>query len=54
MWTLILVFTLVSSGGHRSVSVATSEIPGFSSKQTCMAAGESVPDIRRYVCVEVK
>ncbi len=53
MWTLILVFTLVSGSG-RGVSVATSEIPGFSSKQTCMEAGGSVPDIRRYVCVEVK
>lgn len=53
MWTLVLVFTLASRHGG-SVSVATSEIPGFSSKQTCMAAGESVPDIKRYVCVEVK
>ncbi|MBR2305703.1 MAG: hypothetical protein IKA48_00580 [Fibrobacter sp.] len=53
MWALILVFTLVSNSG-RGVSVATSEIPGFSSKQTCMAAGQSVPDIRRYVCVEVR
>lgn len=53
MWTLILVFTLVSNS-KGSVSVATSEIPGFSSRQTCMAAGASVPDIRRYICVEVK
>ena len=44
---------LVSNYGH-GVSVATSEIPGFSSKQTCMAAGGSVPDIRRYICVEVR
>ena len=53
MWTLILVFTLVSGSG-RGVSVATSEIPGFSSKQTCEMAGQSVPDIRRYACVEVR
>lgn len=53
MWTLILVFTLVSNSG-RGVSVATSEIPGFSSKNTCMAAGASVSNIKRYICVEVK
>jgi hypothetical protein len=53
MWTLILVFTLMSNS-KGSVAVATSEIPGFSTRQTCVQAGAAVPDIKRYVCVEVK
>ena len=51
MWTLILVFTLTS---NTHVAVATSEIPGFSTRQTCVQAGAAVPGIKRYVCVEVK
>jgi len=59
MWTLILVFIQFTGTGS-GVSVATAEIPGFSSKQTCMDAGGSVLDeyspyfSRRYSCVEVK
>ena len=53
MWTLILVFALVDSL-DRGLAVATSTIPGFSSKQTCEVAWKSVKDIKRYACVEVK
>jgi len=52
MWVLVLVFTLTSQ--HGGVSVATSQITGFSSKLTCLQAGASIDNLKRYECVEVK
>lgn len=52
MWTLILVFTLTR--GVDGTSVATSVIPGFSTKETCMEAGKAIPDLKRFLCIEVK
>ena len=51
MWVLILVFTITNGHG---ISVATSEIPGFTSRLNCVQAGASVENIKRYACVEVK
>lgn len=51
MWVLVLVFTLTSQHG---VSVATCQITGFSSKLTCLQAGASIDNLKRYECVEVK
>ena len=52
MWSLILVFSL--SRGVHGAAIATPVIPGFSSQETCIEAGKAVPDIRRFICVEVK
>lgn len=52
MWTLILVFSL--SRGVDGAAIATPVIPGFSSYNTCVAAGNSVANIKRFICVEVK
>lgn len=55
MWTLVLVFSIFSASG--SVAVATTEISGFSSKDTCVEAGKAAQGNSRsnhYVCVEVK
>lgn len=51
MWVLILVFTISNNNG---ISVATSEIPGFTSRLNCVQAGASVDNLKRYACVEVK
>lgn len=51
MWVLVLVFTMTT---QRGVSVATSQITGFSSKLTCVQAGKAIGNLERYVCVEVK
>lgn len=51
MWTLILVLTFSTTQGS---GVATPVIPGFSSKQACDIAGQAVPNIKRYICVEVR
>lgn len=58
LWTLVLLWSLGQrTGGHAVV------IPGFSSRETCMAAVEQVtdPTVRNWhprpgyvVCVEVK
>lgn len=52
MWTLILVFTIAR--GAEGTSVATSAIPGFSSRETCFEAGKAIPDLKRFLCIEVK
>lgn len=57
MWTLVLIWYLGQAPGQNVV------IPGFSSRETCMAAVEQMtdPSVRNWharpgyvVCVEVK
>ena len=52
MWSLILV--LAFARGYDVAAIATPVIPGFSSRETCAEAGNSVPDIRRFICVKVQ
>lgn len=51
MWSLILVFTFSANYG---AGMSTTVIPGFSSYETCAAAGSQVNNIKRFICIEVK
>lgn len=52
MWSLILVLTFAR--GYDGAAIATPVIPGFSSHQTCIEAGNSVSNIKRFICVKVQ
>ena len=51
MWSLILVFTFTT---YHVAGMSTTVIPGFSSYETCAAAGSQVDNIKRFICIEVK
>lgn len=51
MWSLILVFTFATYNG---AGMSSTVIPGFSSYETCAAAGSQVNNIKRFICIEVK
>lgn len=51
MWSLILVFTFST---YQGAGMSTTVIPGFSSYETCVAAGSQVNNIKRFICIEVK